>query len=137
MLACASTDTTISILSFSKAKTWTHQLITKAHEQVFKILVVPSRVERIGLCQVLFELRYYTCNILSCFVYFWAVMSTILGHLDNSVYIIANRLVGLYIYGINIRFVVQILETEWQFCMLKILEQICKENQRSIVDRAD
>ncbi|VDO33254.1 unnamed protein product [Onchocerca flexuosa] len=32
-LACASTDTAISILSFNKAKIWTHQIIAKAHEQ--------------------------------------------------------------------------------------------------------
>uniref|UniRef100_A0A0R3R780 Protein SEC13 homolog n=1 Tax=Brugia timori TaxID=42155 RepID=A0A0R3R780_9BILA len=32
-LACASTDTAISLLIFNKAKIWTHQLIAKAHEQ--------------------------------------------------------------------------------------------------------
>uniref|UniRef100_A0A183EL08 Protein SEC13 homolog n=1 Tax=Gongylonema pulchrum TaxID=637853 RepID=A0A183EL08_9BILA len=32
-LACASTDGTVSVLSFSKAKIWTHQIIPKAHEE--------------------------------------------------------------------------------------------------------
>ncbi|VDN03708.1 unnamed protein product [Thelazia callipaeda] len=50
-LACASTDTTLSVLTFDKEQIWTHKIIVKAHEQVpehrsfVQFLRVPSKFQ--------------------------------------------------------------------------------------------